>query len=263
MLRLLHKCECDCNFLHGSVFNRNAMKWGLSIAGFWTVVVAACSTSDGAVAEHPYAAIVERNAFGLRPIPPAPPPAQPEVPPPAPLPDIKLTGISTLLGEPQVFIEIIDPQTKKTERPPGLEAGEKQFDIEILAIDPRQGVVRVRNRGTEQTLDFVNNGIKPGAPSTAANAPANRGRVPAPAFSAMRPPPPSPIRSPVVPANPASDNSRAIVSGGPGGATTATPMNPGIPPDAEARIQAYRRLLERQQNGTAPVTPPTRLLPSR
>src|SRR5436190_5650423 len=51
---------------------------------------------------NPYHGIVDRNVFGLKPIPPpAPPPEQPK--PPV---NITLTGITTLFGKKRCFITV-------------------------------------------------------------------------------------------------------------------------------------------------------------
>ena len=75
------------------------------------------------VKENPYQVILERNPFGLRPIPIIEPPKPPEPPAPPPL-EIKLTGITTLGGPPRVFLEFTDPQTKKVDRPSPMNEGE-------------------------------------------------------------------------------------------------------------------------------------------
>jgi hypothetical protein len=244
------------------------MKIGYLMAGVAGLLTTGAVTALGAAADHPYSAIVERNPFGLKPIPQPAAAPQPDAPPPAPSRDIKLTGISTLLGPAKVILEIIDPTTKKTERPSGMLAGEQQFEVEVISIDAVQGIVKIRNRGVEATLDFVNNGIKPGA-----SAPPPAAPVPAPVQTAFRPPPPPGsvpgLISPVSPA-PAS-NSRAIVAGGPGGSTPGAPtVNApnGVPADMEARIEAYRKMMQaRQQNGSMPgvsgIVPPTSLTPPR
>ncbi len=171
------------------------------------------------IKDSPYQIIVDRNPFALKPIPPPPPPPSNEptntVAPPS---DVKLTGITTLLGPPKVFLEIIDPQTKKTSRPPGLLVGEKEGNVEILAIDPTEGTVHIRQGDTETTLDFDKNGLKPSGVATAAPAhgipglvPLNTGLVP----QGTVPGAPNP-----------NQNSRAVVVGGSPSVSTAPGFNP-------------------------------------
>src|SRR6185503_7956384 len=88
------------------------MKRGTIASILGTVAVAGFSFAALAeVKENPYQVITDRNAFGLRPIPPPPEPKK-EEPPPVPPPDIKLTGITTLLGSPRVMLQVEDKQAK-------------------------------------------------------------------------------------------------------------------------------------------------------
>ena len=132
--------------------------------------------------ENPYQRIVEVNAFRLLPKPPPPPPPDPN-PPAAPPATIILTGISTLNGPPKVLLEITDALTKKIDRPPPLLVGEKQGTVEIVSIDPDKGAVTIKNSGSEMTLTFEKNGIKPtgAAPAPVAMIqPPMTGAVPVP-----------------------------------------------------------------------------------
>jgi len=118
----------------------------------------------------PYRAITERNIFGLKP----PPPPGSVEPPKAPAPDLNLTGITTILGRKQALLKA---PAKAPQRPKDeyyiLSEGEREGDIEVLAIDEVAAKVTLNNHGTVQTLDFVNNGLKVpsgGAPPQVANA---------------------------------------------------------------------------------------------
>jgi hypothetical protein len=257
---------------------------GVIVAGF----------SLGAFAEvkdNPYQVIIDRNPFGLRP-PPPPPSTEPPPPPPVPALEIKLTGITTLLGPPRVFLEFTDPTTKKTDRPPPLGEGDPYKDgISIVSIDAENGRVRIKNGDAESTLDFDKNGIKPGA--VAAAAP-----VPHPGL------PGNPI--PPVPGFPGAAPAGVPVATGPargaivGGATASVAPTPatglgGLPPrpvrtdngaailggygqtanpqpayqvqaqptmtreQAEATIELRRQELQRQNNPAAAILPPTSL----
>ncbi len=254
---------------------------GVIVAGF----------SLGAFAEvkdNPYQVIIDRNPFGLKPIPP--PPAPPDnTPPPAPVLEIKLTGITTLLGPPRVFLEFTDPQSKKTDRPPPLGEGDPYKDnISIVSIDAENGRVKIKNGDAETTLDFEKNGIKPGG-AVAAAAP-----VPHPGLQGLNPVPPVPG---VPAANlPGGGPARGAVVGGatqtaPSSAVPGTPNFPsrplradtgaaivggyGVNPtpqfqpvqtqpamtreQAEATIELRRQELMRQNPGQAGILPPTSL----
>jgi len=111
-----------------------------------------------------YQKIPERNIFNLRPQVTDTKPLPPEIP----LPKITLTGITTLSGAKRALLETQAPagQAKPAGQPPKpgsyiLAEGQREDEIEVVEIDENAGIVRVNNRGTPQTLDFVKNGTKP------------------------------------------------------------------------------------------------------
>lgn len=105
---------------------------------------------------NPYNRIVERNLFNLKQ--PAPPPSN--VPPPTPPPTITLTSITTILGKKLVTMTVPGKPGQPIQNLM-LAEGQGQEGIEILQIDETAGMVRVKNQGIEQTLDFLKNGAKP------------------------------------------------------------------------------------------------------
>jgi hypothetical protein len=148
-----------------------------AMAGMWVGIVAASVIGSADVKGHPYQTIITRNAFALRAIPVETPRPEPEVLPAPPL-EIKLTGVTTLLGVPCAFLEFIDPQIKKTDRPPLFREGDRYNEqITIVRIDARNGWVKIRNNGVEATLDFERNGIKPSPPPATVSAPAGVSRT--------------------------------------------------------------------------------------
>src|SRR5882672_11622556 len=176
----------------------------------------------GEIKENPYQVIIDRNPFGLRPIPIVEPPKAPEPPPPPPL-KITLTGITTLLGAPRVLLEVTDPQTQKTDRLSPMEVNENYKDITIVSIDPDNNLVKVKIGDAETTLDFLKNGAKA---STASAAPVPHPGMPG--GNPFVPQVPSPVSALGQPANNNPYGSRSIV----GGATAAVPTaqvgyNPG------------------------------------
>jgi len=108
---------------------------------------------------NPYAGIVGRNAFALKPATP-----QNIAPPQAPtLPTkIFLQGITTILNQKQVFLKIQPP-------PPGKEVstvlavGQREGDVEVLEINHLEGVVKINNSGAPQTLTMENDAAHPTA----------------------------------------------------------------------------------------------------
>lgn len=128
-------------------------------------------TTDGKfTTENPYRRLTLRNAFGIKP-PPEPTPEPPTVVsnPPVSLP-IFVTGFSLLRGVKKVYLVVNRPGSKSPEY---FTAGEgEEFDgFQVLNIDPKKETVKVMNAGTEATLDFKNNGMKPTANSTVPGGP--------------------------------------------------------------------------------------------
>jgi hypothetical protein len=102
----------------------------------------------------PYQTIVERNVFGLKP------PAQPqeEPAPPPPPSKVTLTGITTMLGNKRALLSVAIQG-----KPPEnyiLTEGQREGDVEVTQIDEKSGLVKIRNQGVEQTLDFKTDGAK-------------------------------------------------------------------------------------------------------
>lgn len=128
------------------------------LAGFAAIVFQAHAISS----QNPYEAIAGRNVFALKP---PPPPAAVALPPVAPS-GIELQGISTILGRPQVLLKIKTPP-----RPPEpakdksvvLDVGQREGDVEILAIDNANGIIKLKNQGNELTLNMKDNAAKPTA----------------------------------------------------------------------------------------------------
>lgn len=206
-------------------------------------------------AENPYRVIVRHNPFDLRPILPPEPPRAPE-PPPEPAIKVHLTGIVSLAGV-KAFLQMENPKTKKTEFLPPLSVGERYKEITVVGIDPRTQTVRIRNGHVEDTLDFLNDGLKPAA--VAAKP------VPSPARPVPRPVPPPTRRQGVTQFSTATATPArgAIVAGGTSGAVPA----PAVPSrvtrttpimsraEVEARIAQERQVRMRNND------PSYRLLP--
>ena len=162
------------------------------------------ATSDSGT---PYNAIWLRNVFDLKP--PTPPPTVPTNAP-APPPNIKLTGITTIFGNKQALFMVQEPQTPG--KPPSkeesyiLKEGERQGALEVLNIDPKTSLVKIKNDGVESTITFETNkpaggpagqvsmpGGPPGGPPGAPPMPRGFGQRPPGAPGSM----PIPIQRPV------------------------------------------------------------------
>ena len=180
--------------------------------------------------ENPYQVIIDRNPFALRPIPPPPPPPDNTPPPPPPM-EIKITGLTTLLGPPKVFLEFTDPQTKKVDRPSPMSEGDSYKDnISIVSIDTDNERVKIRVGETESWIDFDKNGIKPAGTAAATPVP------PAPGFglpaNPIIPPAPGGVAAPA-----ASGPARGSLVGGATASASPVGGNPnpyagGIPSPA-------------------------------
>jgi hypothetical protein len=145
----------------------------------------------------PYQAIVERNAFGLRPIP-TPPPVKADKS--LELAHIKFTGITTMLGVKKAYFVLPDPAKPKTPNAllyPGLKPGERFGTIQVVSIDEKNCSVEILNDGTPAVLTFSANG---NAPSAAGVPLLGQGGTPVraglPAGTSRRAIPPGIIRSP-------------------------------------------------------------------
>ena len=223
------------------------MKRGTVTGILGTIIVAGFSLGAFAdVKENPYQVIIDRNPFGLKPIPEAPKAPPPEAPV-TPPPEIKLTGITTLGAAPKAFLQVEDKQTKKAEFPPPLAAGESYKDLTVVSIDVDNNTVRIKNGDAETTLDFEKNGVK----ATVAAAPVpHPGGIPLNPGGVPVPPPGGFGFNPGNPANPAAaaGGRTAIVSGG---AATATP--PGGFPNTYGANPAFGGLPQRPLRTDSPA----------
>jgi len=205
-----------------------------------TIVVGAalaCGVSGG-VRSHPYGFIAERNPFRLRPMPEPVVPITETNPPAPPRPDVKITGITTLLGEPVVTLQYEDKEQKKVKFSPLLSAGKEYEKLVVERIDVQHQTAVVRIDDMVMTLDFVRHGVKPSV--AAAPAPA----VPAPG----RLVPPAPPRLPTT-----INTGPAIVSGpnaGPNAAPMPTVSAPAWTPE---QARAYMEIIRRKQEAEAAI----------
>jgi len=132
----------------------------------------AFGVDDDAIA-NPYRAIVDRNVFDLKPIPP-PVPVQQEKPP-APPPNVKLTGITSIFGKPRALFLVGavptgpgKPTGPNSDKSVILTVGERQDSLELLEVDMKEGTAKVKNDGTEVVLTLpsgpTGGGGPPGGP---------------------------------------------------------------------------------------------------
>ena len=146
--------------------------------GVLWVVSPALATDSGA---SPYAGIVDRNVFALKPPPPPPRPEDNKPPPPK----ITLQGITTLLGKKLVLMKVMvpgsKPGAKSEEVPLTLTVGQKQEDVEVLEIhEDEPKWVKVNNSGTITNLNFKDNGVNLASAAAPAGPPRPGVGVPPP-----------------------------------------------------------------------------------
>jgi len=144
-------------------------------------------------ADHPYQAIIDRNAFGLRPPPQVvnPIPTNPVVPV-----NVKFTGITSNSRGKKAWLMIPAVPGKNTNPQylNGLAEHEKQGEIEVLEINVKESKVKILNAGSLVELNVKDNGLPtpaalpvPGVPLNPYGAPGGAlptpGLVPAPGAS--------------------------------------------------------------------------------
>ncbi|HYG21977.1 MAG TPA: hypothetical protein VEH04_04280 [Verrucomicrobiae bacterium] len=150
-------------------------------ASFGALLLVVCALSLGArtSAANPYAGIMDRNVFSLKPKV-----EQPLTPPEPPKPPVKLTltGITTILGNKRALLKAQIPARageQAKDESYMLTEGQRADGLEIKSIDVQGGKVVVDNNGITETLDFVNNGAK--LLASAAPASSTPGVIPPPA----------------------------------------------------------------------------------
>ena len=128
-----------------------------------------------------YRSIVDRNPFGLKPVPPPPPQKPVETAPAAKSEQFYLTGISTI-GYPnkpkKAFLMNKDNSKKEyNEKFYNMQINDKQGDLRLDDIDEKEKRVKVTYRGEEMWLSMKDNGV-PTPTSTAVPQPGMPGLAP-------------------------------------------------------------------------------------
>ncbi|MCW5551146.1 MAG: hypothetical protein KIS67_03160 [Verrucomicrobiae bacterium] len=221
-------------------------------------------------AGNPYEAIVGRNVFSLKP--PPPPPNPEDLVKKDPPPKIRLQGLTTILGRRQVLFKSQTPakpgQPAKDESYV-LSEGERQGEIEVVAIDENAGTVKFNNHGTVETLNMKDDADKPvlgAAPPPVTAPPGGVTRpvagVPTPVAAAN---PVAPVPGGVVTlgGRPGSIPQRTIRGGG----SSATSLASGLQFQTQQTTQVPQKVLtpeeqivlmevQREQNRNNPAFPP-------
>lgn len=222
---------------------------------------------------NPYMVITNRNAFGLQPEQPLPKPEELR-PPPA---KVRLEGIMSLMGSKRAILRLL-----KQGVPPGQEPvlmlaeGERDQDVEVIAIDEENNTVKIRNQGITMEITFEKErpglGVGGSSPAVLPTAPQPRPGIGAAPVMQLGPPPQAPTAVPApAPAQPAVSPPQSQPQPAP-----SVSMAPAAPPQRNVRT-AERPLtyeeqvilieLERErtkplvQAGEMPPLPPTELTP--
>jgi len=212
--------------------------------------------------DNPYAnTITNRNLFSLK-APPDPASLVPQVTAP-PLPDVKLAGITTLMGNTRAILRVMraakPPEPAKEVSLFLSPGGSPEDGVQVLDIDVAQGLVKISNNGTPQTLDITKNAPK--------SAPAPASPVPAPAGLPIPPPGgvmPAPQASVPALARPLRTGP-GVVGGGPD--QVGAPPTPSTPEPMSLETQTIGIEMNRIKHkalvdsGQLPPYPPTELTP--
>ena len=181
----------------------------LAADGLWAAVDAKAT----------YQIIVDRNPFGLRPLPPPLSAAGPPEPPPKPPASFKLVGITSIQSPKKALI--LKTETAPNSKPKyfRIEEGGRDGDIDVLEIDAKNGSVKIAYAGNNSVLKFEKENVKaagtPGGPAMPNYA----------AIPGMGLPPPPAMSTTMPGGAPYQPNMGAAASGG----RFNTGLSPGNP----------------------------------
>ena len=213
------------------------------------------------VGVNPYSTIVDRNPFGLLP-PPAPVSTEVVVPPS----NVKLTGISTLFGGKKAMLMVTESGPGKLPTYMSLIEGEQKDQIVCTEINVADGIVKIKNNGRNEVLNFKDNGLtaaptpvpQPAAqPQPGGGVPVPGGAVPAPGAGGVTTIGGNSGGAVLAPSN---GGLRQIPSrptrGGRSGASTATPQSSANVADEAVAAAAILELNRANQPAGQPPLPP-------
>ena len=228
------------------------------------VLSAGAGSAAAASPANPYAGIVERNVFALKP----------------PLPKIELTGITSIFGQKQAMGRVLVPPNLVNSF--FLSEVQREGDVEVLEIDEKAGAVHFNNRGEPQWVSLPTNNIAgtatAGAPQRGAPPPVTVNPA-APPVSAMPaisgaprtiPLPQRPIRPPTAPGAPEETPAAPVMAPPMMSMPTMAPPTMVVPtPSAPVQTmtpeeQIIMMEVERERNKNNPdfpPLPPTELTP--
>lgn len=218
-----------------------------------------------------YQTIVDRNAFGLKPVP-APQPAVVATTPPPVQVNIQLSGISSLGGTKQAWL-VIPPGPNRTNTAYlSMREGDPEREgILVQSIDAERGMVQILNAGTPATLDFQNHGLAYSGPvsvSVAGQPQLNRpgvrsGRTGGPVVTPARPTTAIPGRPTGAPTAGGVGTAGSAIRTIPSRNVRTSPQEqmPQVDPAVQAIQMRANELRARSQGIEYPPTPPIPGLP--
>ena len=175
------------------------MRWTNRVIALLGVAVASSTVNAvpaGELKEN-YQSIIERNPFGLKPIPP--PPTNNAAPvKEKPKTEIFLTGITSFPKMPKQAYFYTREQGKKDPTYYALTEGDSKDGIKILTIDPQQRKVRVNMDSGETLLSFDTHGVPVAAAAGRPGMPGVPGALPVPGQPGQ-PQPGQPLPMPTAP----------------------------------------------------------------
>ena len=183
-----------------------------------------CAVSSFALTENnPYAAIGGRNVFALKPPVAVTNVGTAVVTSPA---GLELQGFTTILGRPQVLIKMkVPPRPPEPAKDRSLvmDVGQREGDVEIVEMDTRAGIVKLKNQGNLVSLNLKDNSSKltPGPALPTPPMPSPAGMIP--------PPTPAPGTSAASGGGVSTSTMGGSPSGGVGLPTRSIRSNGGVP----------------------------------
>ena len=220
------------------------------LTGGLALVASVVFAANGASEGNEYRVIPARNVFNLHA---QEPPPRTNEPPPPPSPNVKLTGITSMLGVKRAFFMVSPPA--QPGKPPGTEQsfiiqeGQSQGGIDVLQVNEKAATVKIRNAGTETVLALNSSPVLPSGPAQAASGPGMAGA------SRARPPGGRPYGNFRRQSADATESASPLPVGEPSLASSPIPGAPSVapataaqqPPDVSLEEKAILTEIERQK----------------
>jgi hypothetical protein len=115
-------------------------------AGFFLAMAASVMVMNAAGSDNSYQSIASHGSFDLRPVPAA---AVQNLQTP---PEVVLNGITTIFGDKRALFKVLDAPPAHTSRSYFLSEGERNGDVELLAVDVKAGTIKVIDQGIVQVI---------------------------------------------------------------------------------------------------------------